>query len=174
MRALLSPRRRTILTQNCPLGLRVLIRRMSRVAAAVLSAAMSVAPTLSLAASKKPAQAQQNQATAGIDVAVVDPTGAVVQNAKAVLCRCKDHVSVNMNTDARGVAHFAGLTDGAYLLEIQAPGFKTRKQNVRIKTSKVENLQVKLQIAPASVTVEVKGTPGAMGAMVGILSPIET
>ena len=165
----------TILTQNCPRGLTVLIRRVSRVAAAVLGAAMSVVPTLSYAASKKPAQAQENQSTSAIDVTVVDPTGAVIQNAKAVLCRCKGHVSVNMNTDARGVAHFAGLADGAYLLEIQAPGFKTRKQNVRIKTSKVENLQVKLQIAPASVTVEVKGTPGAvMGAMVGILSPIET
>jgi len=164
----------TILTQNCPLGLRVLIRRVSRVAAAVLSAAMSVAPTLSLAASKKPAPAQENQATAGIDVTVVDPTGAVIQNAKAVLCRCKDHVSVNVNTDARGVAHFAGLTDGAYLLEIEAFGFKTTKQNVRIKASKVETLQVKLQVAPVAVTVDVKGGPTVvMGATLGLVSSME-
>src|SRR5262249_55448755 len=99
----------TILTQNCPCGLRVLIRRVSRIAAAILTATMSVGSTLSHAASKKPAQAQENQATGAIDVTVMDPSGAFVQNAKTMLCRCKDHVSVNASTDAAGVAHFSGL-----------------------------------------------------------------
>src|SRR5215469_10713462 len=88
----------TILTQNCPRGLRVAIRRVSRVAAAVLAAAMTVGSTLSHAASKKSAQAQETQATSGIDVTVVDPSGAVIQNAGALLCRCKDHINFSAST----------------------------------------------------------------------------
>ena len=163
----------TILTQNCPRGVRVLIRRVSRIAAAILTATMSVGSTLSYAASKKPSQAQENPATGGIDVTVMDPSGARVQNAKTILCRCKDHVSLNANSNATGIAHFSGLAEGTYFLEIHSAGFKVARHNVKIRRRKLDNLEVKLQIAPANVTVEVKTEPVAwMGAVMGEVTPI--
>jgi len=161
----------TILTKDCPCGLQVLIRRVSRVAAAVLTAAMTVGSTLSYAVSKKPAQAEENQSTAGINVTVVDPTGAVVQNANAVLCRCNDHFSVHQATDSTGIAHFSGLAAGTYQLEIRAPGFKTAGQNLRLQSRKLDQLKIKLQLAPTkmTVTVEVKGETPVVIETVGML-----
>src|SRR5262249_17689587 len=160
----------TILTQNCPRGLSVLIRRISRIAAAVLTAAMSAGSSISHAATKKSASAQESQAAAGVDVTVLDPSGAVIQNARAILCRCKDHVTVNVSTDANGVAHFAGLTAGTYMLEVQAQGFKGTRQSVKVQSRKVENFQVKLQIAPATMTIDVKGEPSAIMGIMGVIS----
>lgn len=166
----------TILTKNCPRGVKALARRISRIAAAMLTAAVSVGSAFSQNAAKSnpQSQTQDNQAASGLDLTVADPTGAVITNAKAVLCHCQDHALKSANTDAAGVAHFSGIKPGDYSVEIQSPGFKTVRKNVRLQSRRVERLQVKLQVAATSVTVEVAaGGPVAIQGTMGMVTVTE-
>lgn len=151
----------TILTKNCPVGLRATLRRVSRFGATILAATMSVGSALAQNTAKSTTQsrAEENEASSGLDLTVFDPTGALISNAKVILCQCKNHSTISLNTDATGVAHFVGLRAGAYSMEIQAPGFKTNRQNLKLRLKKIEQLQVKLKVAPASVTVDVAAAP---------------
>src|ERR1700686_2052770 len=79
----------TILTQDCPHGLRAVARRVSRTVAAVLSAVMSVGFAV---AGTKPQQcpppASQNEHNEpGVAILVTDPQGAVVSGAEVILVR---------------------------------------------------------------------------------------
>jgi Carboxypeptidase regulatory-like domain len=148
----------TILTRDCPKGLRALTARVSRIAAAVLSAMMTVTPVLGQSPAKANSQSQEagKEAELGLDVTVVDPTNAVIQNARVVMCRCKDKITNDASTGASGVAQFRGLPKGTYEITVQARGFKTRQQTVTIK--RTEQIQVKLPIGVIAQTVEVNAT----------------
>jgi len=163
----------TILTKNCPRGLQRLVRRVSRIAAAVLAATMSVGSAFSQAGSKATQQAQENQGDSGIDLTVVDPTGAVVPSAQVRLCRCKGHQKIDVHTDAAGVAHVLGLSQGKYSVEIKAAGFKSSRQNIKVQSQKTERLQVKLQLAPVDITVQVTAAPVEVQGMVGIVTSVK-
>ena len=163
----------TILTQNCPIGLKALVRRVSRMAGTMVAACMSIGSAIGQNAVKSGTQShtQDTQSTTGLDLTVVDPASALIPGAKVLLCHCKNHGTVTINTDATGLAHFTGLKPGSYSLEIQATGFKPSRQNIKIEMKKIASLQLKLQIAPTSATVEVAGSPATVqGAMMGILS----
>ena len=149
----------TILTKNCPRGLEMLVRRVSRIAGAVLTAAMSVGAAFSQTLTNGAQQTQENQEDSGIDLTVVDPTGALITNAQIHLCRCKDKGKIDVRTDASGVAHVRGLSKGRYSIEVTASGFKSRRQDIKIQPQKVEYLQVKLKVAPTNQTVDVTAAP---------------
>ncbi|HEX7289228.1 MAG TPA: carboxypeptidase-like regulatory domain-containing protein [Candidatus Angelobacter sp.] len=163
----------TIITQNCPRGLRVVIQRVSRVAGAALSAMMAATSAFS----QTPAQPAPNSAAnkkiqPALEVAVLDPTGAMVQNAKITLCLCKSRVTMETMTDAGGVAHFSNLMKGTYDLSVQAPGFRTSRQAIKVKQN--ERVQVQLQVAKVATTVEVKAEPmEVMGTTVGVIVTTE-
>lgn len=106
-------------------------------------------------ASTDGASTGNEETSTGFDLTVMDQTGARIPNAKAVLCRCKNHGTVTTTTDATGVAHFTGLKPGTYSVEIQAPGFKPSRQDLKLHAKKIDHLQVKLQVAPTSATVKV-------------------
>ena len=164
----------TILTQNCPRGLRIVIQRVSRVAGAALAAMMAAIPAFAQAAVKPSSSnataSKQTQPT--LEVTVLDPTGAVVQNAKITLCLCKSRVTTETKSDISGVARFSSLQKGTYDISVQAPGFRTNRQSAKIKTS--ERLLVKLQIAKTTTTVEVKAEPTViMGTTVGVIVTTE-
>jgi hypothetical protein len=165
----------TIITRDCPKGLRALTERVSRIAGAVLSGMMAVMPVFaqSQASTHSANQAEAKEGQLGVDVTVVDPTGALVQNAKVTLCRCKGKAANDTTTDATGVAHFRNLPKGTYEISVQAPGFRNNQQNVTIK--KLEQLQVKLQIAVQTTTIEVKASPvEVMGTVMGMITPVQS
>ena len=60
----------TILTRNCPVGLKIVMRRVSRVAGIALSAAMSAVPLAAQSATQS--QAHTIQADSGLEIQVVD------------------------------------------------------------------------------------------------------
>jgi Carboxypeptidase regulatory-like domain len=165
----------TIITRDCPKGLQALIRSASRMAGAVLAAMMATAPVFaqSHARPNPPDQAENKNAQLGLDVTVVDPTGALVPNARVTLCRCNGKAANDTSTDASGVARFRSLSKGTYEISVQAQGFRKNQQNVTIK--KTETLQVKLQIAVQTTTIEVKASPVEVigTATVGVLATID-
>jgi len=149
----------TVLTRDCPRGLRALSERACRIAGAVLAAMMTVGTAVAKTPASRtpPNQAQDDHAQLGLDVTVVDPTGAVIPNASVELCNCKDHGRTPVNTDASGMAHFSGLAQGTYELVVRAKGFKSNQANVTVK--KMQQLQVKLKIAPTTTTIVVNALP---------------
>jgi protocatechuate 3,4-dioxygenase beta subunit len=151
-----------------------LIQRVSRIAGAVLTAMMAVMPGFAQSQphANSPAQTENKDSQLGLDVTVVDPTGALVPNAKVNLCRCKGKAANDATTDAAGVARFRSLPKGIYEISVQSPGFRRNQQNVTIK--KTEQLQVKLQVAVTTTTIEVKAQPVEVMGTMGIVSVVQS
>lgn len=158
----------TVLTRNCPRGLRAATERISRIAATVLSAIMATTQVFAQSpAVRSQQQSETKNEQLGLDVTVVDPTNAVIPNAQIVVCRCKDKLSFNATTDASGAASFRTLPKGTYEVQVGAKGFKAISQNVTIK--KIEQLQIKLAVAPRTETVVVQATPVELMGTMGML-----
>jgi hypothetical protein len=86
---------------------------------------------------------------------VIDPQGAVIQNASVTLTSERD-VPYAATTDALGSYEFTALPTGFYQLQVEARGFQ-RSVVVRIPVQQgdVVVVDVRLQIAGSSETVEV-------------------
>ena len=144
----------TILTQDCPRGLRAAVRRVSRMAAAVLTAVMSV--SFAFAGNKQqPAQQQTTQThnQPGVAVTVTDPAGAVVSNADVTLT---DHTGKKKKagrTDNTGFLFLTGLAPGEYALEVHAQGFKVCNKTIPVNQDKIENVTLKLPVDDVMVGI---------------------
>jgi uncharacterized protein (DUF2147 family) len=152
----------TMLTQNCPRGLRAVARRVSRTAAAVLTAVMSV--SFAFAGTKpKPQQTEQNQCKEpGVALVVMDPQGAVIQNAEVTLSDKDGKRQRNGKTSLVGQLVLHGLHNGEYVVTVNSRGFRTFSQTVTVKRGKLLELKLKLGIAQATAVVEVQVATGGV------------
>jgi hypothetical protein len=107
----------TILTENCPAGLRAIGRRVSRVAGAAMSAvaALSSAPAAQFPMFSIPS------AVAGV---VQDQTGAVIPNAKVDVIADASGKTLTMHTDSFGRFQAGLLPAGGYTIRVESPGFQ--------------------------------------------------
>jgi len=170
----------TMITQDCPKGLRMVIRRVSRVAGAAFAAAMS----LSFAAAQTPSSAsalqQQKEGdsapTGEISFTVVDPQGAVIPGVEVVLMEKKEAggkkdkktetvIQLKAMSDSAGNVRFAGLRPGLYEVKAISKYFKTYKKEMTVKDHSAE--QLKLAIDPSKVESVVVG-------VIAEESPIDT
>lgn len=156
----------TMITQDCPKGLRAVIRRVSRVAGAAFVAAMS----LNFAVAQTPASSQtsapqqqkegENPPTGEIAFTVVDPQGAVIPGVEVVLMEKKEAggkkdkktetvIQLKATTDSAGSVRFAGLRPGLYEVKAISKYFKTYKKEMTVKDHSAE--QLKLVIDPSTV-----------------------
>jgi hypothetical protein len=138
----------TILTRDCPVGLRARIRRLSRAAGAALSAVMSVgfaaAQTSPQSASSPLVQIQQ---VGSVEVVVRDQGDDVVPGAQIVVVSRDGKSKAEGTTNAGGRFVASGLAAGLYDVTVKAPGFGTRQDSIRISSTKALtiSLQVSLQ-----------------------------
>jgi hypothetical protein len=125
----------TIITRDCPVGLRAMRRHVAKVAGAVFALLVSLCSTIAGQKPKDKSSCQQQVkitreiskaptetgALAGI---IVDPMGATVLGAKiSIVDRItKTAHDTQSNSDGRFVV--AGLASGAYDIVIKSPGFK--------------------------------------------------
>lgn len=107
----------TILTENCPAGLRAIGRRVSRVAGAAMSA---VAALTSATAAEFP-MFPIPSAVAGV---VQDQTGAVIPNAKIDLIADASGKTLTAHTDNFGRFQAGLLPAGGYTIRIESSGFR--------------------------------------------------
>jgi Carboxypeptidase regulatory-like domain len=121
----------TMMTQNCPAGLRAVMRRVSNFASATLAALISVSPGfLRAEQTKDPSSLVQiAPVQRGISLVVVDITGAVIPNARVTIVNEKTKEKVDGKTDTVGVLRLANLSDGKYEITVVVLGFKTLKQS---------------------------------------------
>jgi hypothetical protein len=165
----------TVLTQDCPWSLRVLTRKVSRLAAAVLTAIMGV--TVAMARNKpRPATcecSQSQQKESGIKLVVVDQHGAVIPKAEIQLQKKLGKETMSAVTGSTGEWHESGIAAGKYQIIVKSSGFRTFTGVITVSDGTLLGLKVKLPVAEVNTTVEVKAEPAViMGTTVGILTEV--
>ena len=136
-----------VLTEDCPVGFRARVIRVSRVAGAALSAAMG----LTLAGAQQTPIAnsslvQIETASEGIEVEVLDPSQAVIPNATVRLFDRAGRIQANERTNEIGRVQVAGLAPGQYNIEAYAQGFSTSKQTITLSKGARARIRVSLTL----------------------------
>ena len=138
----------TILTQDCPSQVRTAVRRISRLAGAVLSAAMSVNFAIAQTPARNMSSLVQLEQKGEISLVVTDETGAVVPNAGVSLINQSNRKQQDGMTDSTGRFRQADLDIGSYVLTVGWPGFETERRLVSLTEGQVVEVQVTLKVAP--------------------------
>src|SRR5258708_1999393 len=149
----------TVITQDCPKGLRAVARRVSRMAAAVLTAVMSVSFAFAGNKQKTDSPAPNVCREPGVALTVQDPTGAVVPKATVELTTSNGKKRRAGKTNGAGQFTFTGIKSGEYELTISAPGFRTFSQVVKLQEGKLMELTLKLPLAGTTMDVVVQSEP---------------
>jgi hypothetical protein len=173
----------TMLTQDCPRGIKRLAKRVSKLGAAVFSALVSMncamaktitAGTATAGSKTQPQACQRVQAqeqSANILVVVADPDGAVVPGARIALMDSAGKTRFKGKTDGAGTLIKSDLPPGNYTLKVSVQGFKEYSDVLHLPDSKNLKLNLKLSLASASTTVEV--TASTLGVVdVGMLASV--
>jgi len=138
----------TILTHDCPSGFRTAVRRISRLAGAVLSAAMSVNFAIAQTPARNASSLVQIEQEGEITLIVRDQTGAVVPNARVSLLNQTNRRQQDGITDSTGRFRQSDLNVGSYVLTVGWPGFETERRLVSLTEGQVLEVQVTLKVAP--------------------------
>lgn len=134
----------TILTQDCPRGLRAVVRRLSKVAGVALSALMSAGCAQGrVQALQSPTQIDQK--AGAIELEVVDPSGAVIADARVLLKDDKGQVRANGATNQAGMLRLISPVAGSYSIEVTALGFETHTEKSIVKSHSTAKVEVKLE-----------------------------
>jgi hypothetical protein len=142
----------TILTKDCPVGLRALRMRVSKRAATVFAAIASISAAVlgqqSGIKDEKSACTTQTKitrahvpsehATNVLSGTVLDPNGAPVANAKVTITSVETKEAKTTNTNDAGRFEFALLTPGDYSIAIEALGY----QNLAVTNFTIEAQQI--------------------------------
>jgi hypothetical protein len=157
----------TILTRDCPVGLRALRRRISRTAGAVFATVLSLwsvafpqskrdkSQSCEQVSSLQLERKKSDDNTTKFTGVIMDPLRAVINNAETTLLTKSGAKLRIVKTDDNGHFSFEGLVDGVYTLKINSPGFKTLTvKNFEIKKAEAVQAQIVLNFVDS---VEVVG-----------------
>ncbi|HEY3974517.1 MAG TPA: carboxypeptidase regulatory-like domain-containing protein [Candidatus Sulfotelmatobacter sp.] len=86
---------------------------------------------------------------------VTDPSGAAVPNATVTLKNNDTGTTQTANSSSTGAYRFALLNPGSYSVSATAPGFQGSQQVVSVAVGQASSVNIKLQVATSSTTVEV-------------------
>jgi hypothetical protein len=128
----------TVITRDCPIGIRALRQRASRIAAAVIGLLVGIySPTQAqrkkedssscvpqAKVSRKQLPPQESSLIKGT---VLDPNAAVIVGADVGITNKSTKRSSVTKTDDEGRFHFPSLVAGTYLIMVRYPGFNTYK-----------------------------------------------
>jgi hypothetical protein len=144
----------TMLTRDCPVGFRAVVRRVATFAGAALAAVMSVGPALARTPLAKPVLFQIQPAQTGLSLEVFDASGATVPKARVTITDEKTKAKVYEETDAKGRLRLADLPTGNYEITVVVLGFKELKQShVSVPTKIPLRLQIELGTLMGEVVV---------------------
>lgn len=161
----------TMLTEDCPVGVRArVVRRVSRAAGMAVAALMSISAAAWQKVQPKecsvPAQAARHDS--GMEVTVVDPQEALVPRAQVVIAR-KDGRKKKGTTDGEGRLRFENLKAGDYVLSVNAKGFRIASSSVSLNEARVLEVKVRLKVGEAaSETIVVAEASMVVGTTIDI------
>src|SRR4051812_25938227 len=166
----------TVLTRDCPVGLRAVRRRVSKMAGAALKAVFSLFSgafsqtqsqedkTCTQAVAVKTKKTAQKDEQGTINGVVTDKSGGVIPGAKVTLINEQSGDKLKSISTKEGTFKFSNLVAGEYTLEIEAAGFnKSILTNLKVNSD---------EVVEATLTLELKGASATMG-VVALEEPIE-
>jgi hypothetical protein len=157
----------TIITKDCPVGLRAIRRRVAKVAGAVFATIMSLC---GIVAGQKPSAKDKScrqqvtitkstpaskQEAGSISGTVVDQNGAVVPGARVQIAHKNSSGALTTTeTNDQGSFQLHGLKSDTYELSLESRGFTSLK-SVEIKLGDQESVTVTVVLLPDSATATV-------------------
>jgi Carboxypeptidase regulatory-like domain len=147
----------TVLTQNCPVGMRAVALRISRIAGAVFAfLTVNFSAGLPLLSQS---YTWTNVSQAAIDIEVIDPSGAPVPEADVTLTEPSRKQTLHGQTDKHGRFVLAGVQSGRYLITVSAPGLLSFPETIDLRSGEKLSLPVKLNLdALMGEIVEIQGS----------------
>lgn len=106
-----------------------------------------------------PANAQYSAALQG---SVLDPSQAVVPNAKVTLTSASTGITVETQSSNAGFYRFSSLAPGDYQVKAVAAGFRTPSISLALTTGQSRDLNITLEVQSAGETVSVVGTASVL------------
>jgi Carboxypeptidase regulatory-like domain len=167
----------TIITKDCPVGLRAIRRRVAKVAGAAFAAIVGLWGSAAGQNPSKDKSSCQPQVTvtkstpdtkpeaSSISGKVVDPNGAAVPGVKVRIAKKGGEAVNNSQTDEKGLFQFRGLKSDVYELGFESKGFSNLKIT-EIKLGDKDPVTISAILIP-------KGVDVVMG-VVGSSSPLDT
>ena len=156
----------TILTRDCPVGLRAIRRRVARFAGAVFATLLS---TFSISFSQIPGYFKKQPQVVELKInrsktdkenvgkfsgVIVDINGAVITTAEVTLRDSRGYKKLTTFTDDTGSFTFKDVTDGRYMLKVSAPGFQTViAEYVEVVADEFATTKITLTVAPPQTTI---------------------
>jgi hypothetical protein len=125
----------TVLTKDCPVGLRALRRRVAKRTAAIFAAIVSLSgaafgqESSERDKSSGPTHSKiertiiPDQTSTALSVTVTDVMGAVISDAKILITDLRTSDTTNAVTNDEGRFEVGSLTEGTYSIKIESPSF---------------------------------------------------
>jgi ankyrin repeat protein len=155
-------------------------RRVSRIAAGVITATLSVTTAAAQSESQtggaRPASATINLGSAHakdvrLSGVITDPGGAVVAGAKVTLVNEQTQLAFNYTTGDDGAYKFSLLEPGRYSLSAEATSFaKMEKHDVDLKAEREETIDLVMQIPGLTAEVEINAETTQVTVTMGVVS----
>jgi hypothetical protein len=157
----------TILTKDCPVGLRAVRKKVSRAAATAFSALIGLFGGSAVFAQQPKTygkveiqQTLRRYGQAAVEGKVFDLTRAVIANADVKLINERTKREITTKTNDIGRFRFSDLEKGVYTIQVYIPGFhKLEKSGFEVSDEQALNLDVELKV-------------GEIGEMMGDLAPV--
>jgi hypothetical protein len=164
----------TVLTRDCPVGLRAVRRRAARTAGAALTAILSLFSVVAAGQPKQKHQSKRNvkvsKTTHGLTierspsgtlagslaVEVIDPAGAVITGAIVTLTNERTGEKISMTTNERDALKLIVPSADEYTFEVSASYFQTEMtQHLFLSPRETARARVSMQINPGSMEMGV-------------------
>jgi len=155
----------TVITRDCPIGLRAIRRRVARVTGAVFATIVTLSTSVfGQKPSKKADSSCKQQVTVtrkksdteagALTGTVLDPNGAVVFGAQIKITEPKSKKSLTVTSNDEGSFGIGGFGPGVYDIAVESPGFK-KLLLTQINVAAKENLSLTVILAVDGETVTV-------------------
>ena len=166
----------TMITRDCPVGLRALQRKISRVATVAFATILSACSFVFAQTPKKDKECKEIPAltierkkpehnqSPGFTGTVLDPQGASVSGATVILLDASGNKLRETTSTENGEFSLAGVPDGSYSLEVSVPGFKKLTlKNVELRSTEIATARFVLNVDESTmVIVGLVATPSVL------------
>src|SRR5208282_1388441 len=102
------------------------------------------------------ASAQSAGSSGSINGTILDPSGAVVENASVEIHNPVSAYDRTTTTDSKGNFSFPNVPFNPYHMTVTAAGFAQTAQDVQVRSAVPAIVQINLQVSASSTTVTVE------------------
>ena len=148
----------TVLTQDCPVGVRAAWRKMTRFAAAALAMVFAGTFARGQTAQDNDRVVQMRPGETGVIVKVNDFMGAAIPGASVKLVSGNKTI-VAGHTHSDGTIHFATLEPGEYRLIVALAGYRNTEKTIVVSAASINRVEAKMVLSGDAVFVGILVEP---------------